>query len=193
MIKQYIGQFNAVSLSHQLLKERIKPGHIVVDATCGNGNDTVFLAKSVTDKGYVYAFDIQTQAIEATKTRLMQNNIQNVSVVLDGHEHALNYIDGKINGAVFNLGYLPACKSKLTTKPKTSIQAITKLLSVLTPDGFICITAYVAHPGGRREYRAILRFLAKKRNSAWEVWVFDKQKKRNASPKVLIVQKPVDF
>ena len=32
-------------IAHQLLKERLKEGNIVVDATCGNGFDTVFLAR----------------------------------------------------------------------------------------------------------------------------------------------------
>ncbi|CAN8252619.1 unnamed protein product [Cochlearia groenlandica] len=54
-------------------------GDIVIDATCGNGNDTLAMLKMVTDDdsddcddGYVYALDIQKEAIESISSLLDQ-------------------------------------------------------------------------------------------------------------------------
>ncbi len=57
---------SAVGLSHILLRERVKPGDRVVDATCGNGHDTLFLAGLVEAEGAVFAFDVQELALEKT-------------------------------------------------------------------------------------------------------------------------------
>lgn len=50
---------------------------MVVDATCGNGNDTLAMLKMVRDDsdgcgGHVYAMDIQKDAIESTSSLLDQ-------------------------------------------------------------------------------------------------------------------------
>ena len=51
---------------HTLLQRAITPGDVVIDATAGNGRDTVFLAGRVCPTGTVYAFDIQEPAFPAT-------------------------------------------------------------------------------------------------------------------------------
>ena len=56
---------NINTVVHRWLKEFLQPHHVCIDGTCGNGNDTLFLAER-TQK--VYGFDIQSQAIENTKT-----------------------------------------------------------------------------------------------------------------------------
>lgn len=63
---------NAVQLSHEIIKQTVKVGDIVVDATCGNGNDTLLLAKLVGNEGKVFAFDIQNAAIENTNLLLQK-------------------------------------------------------------------------------------------------------------------------
>ncbi|WP_251352715.1 methyltransferase domain-containing protein, partial [Staphylococcus aureus] len=47
--------------SKTLIKQHTSSKSIVVDATCGNGNDTLFLAEQVSE-GHVYGFDIQDLA-----------------------------------------------------------------------------------------------------------------------------------
>lgn len=49
-------------------KEILKPTDTVIDATCGNGKDTLRLAELVPN-GHVYSIDIQEVAIE--KARLL--------------------------------------------------------------------------------------------------------------------------
>ena len=41
------GVISALSMSHEIISSAVMPGDTVVDATCGNGKDTVFLAKLV--------------------------------------------------------------------------------------------------------------------------------------------------
>ena len=61
---------NIILAVHHIVEEHIKPYHICVDATCGNGHDTLFLAKQ---SNHVYAFDIQKQAIQSTKDMILKN------------------------------------------------------------------------------------------------------------------------
>ena len=71
----------------QLLQNSINTGDIVVDATVGNGHDTVFLAKTVGENGHVYGFDIQKQAISNTIERLKTEKLkERVTLVQQGHE-----------------------------------------------------------------------------------------------------------
>ena len=50
-----------------LLNKAVTSGDIVVDATLGNGHDTLFLAKLVGESGRVYGFDVQEHAILASE------------------------------------------------------------------------------------------------------------------------------
>lgn len=145
---------NAISFAQQLLKDHIKKGDTVVDATCGNGNDTLFLAGLVGTEGRVYGFDIQSEAIELTKEKLQKEKLQtnllfdHVKCIHDGHENLEKWVKEPVNGAMFNLGYLPASTKEMTTKPETTIKAIESLLSLLTLDGLITVVVYSGHDQG---------------------------------------------
>ena len=54
------------------LRRFLLPGDTAVDATMGNGHDTQFLCELVGESGHVFAFDIQEQAVENTRRRLME-------------------------------------------------------------------------------------------------------------------------
>ena len=55
---------------HQILKRHVRAGDFVIDATAGNGHDTQFLADQVGPSGRVWAIDLQSEAIDATRQRL---------------------------------------------------------------------------------------------------------------------------
>ncbi|QHT62732.1 methyltransferase domain-containing protein [Paenibacillus lycopersici] len=65
-----MGFLSVLGMAQRLVKERAAPGGAVIDATCGNGVDTQFLAGLVGPRGAVYAFDIQEAALERTRARL---------------------------------------------------------------------------------------------------------------------------
>lgn len=140
---------NAISYAQQLLKDHIKKGDTVVDATCGNGNDTVFLANLVGSEGRVYGFDVQSRAIEHTEKKLQANHLfYHVKCIQDGHENLEKWVKEPVKGAMFNLGYLPGSRKEMTTKPETTIKAIQSLLSLLTLDGLITVVVYSGHDQG---------------------------------------------
>ena len=60
-------KINTTTLAKDFIKENVKNGDIVVDATMGRGNDTLFLKQLVGKDGFVYAFDIQEEALQSTK------------------------------------------------------------------------------------------------------------------------------
>ena len=53
----------------------MKPGETVVDATAGNGHDTIFLSRLVGPSGRVIAFDIDPQARIETEARHRANDL----------------------------------------------------------------------------------------------------------------------
>ncbi len=71
--------------SKYLISQAVCLGDTVVDATAGNGNDTLYLANLVGATGRVYSFDIQAQAIENTAALLAKHD--NVTLIHDGHQN----------------------------------------------------------------------------------------------------------
>ena len=71
----------STQLAHQLLSDRLEGGEVVVDATAGNGHDTLFLARQVGPSGTVYSFDVQEEAIGLTRSRLEEAQISDLSLI----------------------------------------------------------------------------------------------------------------
>ena len=77
-------------LVHNYLNAQLKPGDHTLDATSGNGHDTLHMAKLVTSTGNVTSVDIQETAIAATRILLEANNcLKQVELLLDDHSRAL--------------------------------------------------------------------------------------------------------
>src|SRR4051812_12659576 len=102
----------AVRWSHALVGPRLRPGDAVVDATAGNGHDTLFLAHRVLPGGRVFAFDVQTGAIDATRLQLERHLSQDevgtaVTLCHAGHENMESHLPSELRGNVrafmFNL------------------------------------------------------------------------------------------
>lgn len=148
-----------------LLETAISPGDTVVDATLGNGHDTVFLAELVGKDGQVFGFDIQEDAIVNSKRRLEDKHLsKRVTLFHSGHEKINACIPeihyGKITAAIFNLGYLPGGDKSIVTKPATTINAIEQLLSIMAPEGIIVLVIYHGHPEGKLERDQLLRYIS---------------------------------
>ena len=79
-------------ITEYFINAYIKPGDTAVDATAGNGHDTLKLCKAVGERGKVYAFDIQKCAIDATQAKLSENGIDNAMLILDSHSDMDKYI-----------------------------------------------------------------------------------------------------
>ena len=64
-------------LHKHFILEHLSEGDVAVDFTMGNGNDTLFLSRTVGESGRVYAFDIQEEALISTSKFLEDNSAPN--------------------------------------------------------------------------------------------------------------------
>lgn len=181
-----------VKFSHQLLKETIQSGDSVIDATVGNGNDTVLLASLVDKYGKVYGFDVQEQAIENTTEKLTLTGLRpQVELFQMGHEKLDEVIpeDERIQGAIFNLGYLPKSDKSIITQPGTTVSAIEKILPRLAIRGRIVIVVYYGHEGGTAEKNAVLSFVQSLDQKEYQVLQYQFINQINNPPFVIGIEK----
>lgn len=177
-----------------LLRDTIEIGDTVVDATAGNGHDTLFLAELVGDTGRVYAFDVQQQAVDATMNRLAEAGVQaRCEVILDGHEQVANYVSTPIKAAVFNLGYLPGAAHDVITKPSTTVAALESLLQQLVVGGMIVLVIYYGHEGGKEERDRVLDYAASLPQKQVHVLRYEFINQQNDPPFVIALEKVKEF
>jgi len=134
----------------ELIKGRVKEGDFVIDATCGNGYDTVFLAELIGTHGRVFGFDIQEKAIQQTKRNLVEKGLSDrVQCIHDSHANIKKWVNSPIHAAIFNLGYLPGSDKIVTTKGEFTITALKNILELLTKNGIILLIIYTGHDQGK--------------------------------------------
>ena len=151
---------NALGITHRYMKQVIQTGDRVIDATAGNGHDTLFLAQLVGEKGHVTAFDIQPQALENTQKRLEQAGLSHrVTLILDGHQNMKQYTAGTVKAVTFNFGYLPGGDHTICTRTETSIAAIQAALDLISEDGMVLLGIYYGGDSGFEEKDALMAFL----------------------------------
>ena len=173
-----------------LLKSAVTDGDIAVDATAGNGHDTLFLAQLVGDDGFVYAFDVQKQAVDATLHRLLDNALEHRALVLKaGHENVAKYVNKPVAGAIFNLGYLPGSDHEVITRPNTTIQALESLLKLLKVGGIIVLVIYHGHEGGKEERDEVIRFVSELPQKYIHVLRYEFLNQKNDPPFVIALEK----
>lgn len=173
-----------------LLRASIQEGDIAVDATAGNGHDTLFLANLVGDNGYVYSFDVQKQAVNATLNRLLDHALEHRALVLkDGHENIAKYVTKPVAAAIFNLGYLPGSDHSVITRPNTTISAIESLLKLLKVGGMIVLVIYHGHDGGKEERDEVIRFVSELPQKYIHVLRYEFLNQKNDPPFIIALEK----
>ena len=183
-----------IQYAQTLLKKSISEGEIAVDATAGNGHDTLFLANLVGDNGYVYAFDVQKEAVDATLHRLLDNALEHRALVLrDGHENVAKYINKPVAAAIFNLGYLPGSNHEIITRPDTTIQAIESLLTLLKVGGVIVLVVYYGHEGGKDERNEVIEFVSNLSQKHVHVLRYEFMNQKNDPPFIIALEKVKEF
>jgi predicted methyltransferase len=155
----------ATDLAHLLMRQTVKTGDWTVDATIGNGHDTLFLANLVGRSGRVFGFDVQEKAV--TETARRTGGLPQVRLVHSGHERLAEHLsenepaNGSENGEVrlagvmFNLGYLPGGPRDITTRAETTIAGLKQALARLKTGGLVTLVLYPGHGGGAEEEAAV--------------------------------------
>ncbi len=179
-----------LSFAHQLLKKVVQPGDVAVDATMGNGHDTVVLAQCVGGSGKVYAFDIQERALHKTRRRLQAASLDDqVALICEGHQHMHKHVRQALSAVIFNLGYLPGGNKALTTQPDTTLAAITQGLDLLTPQGLLLLVIYPGHEPGRIEQEAIEALVTGLDQQYFQVLRYQFINQKNNPPYLLAIEK----
>lgn len=147
---------------------------LAVDATAGNGHDTLFLTREAGERGRVWAFDVQAAALDSAAKLLAETApglAGRVTFALRGHEDAAAVLPGNAAGHVwavtFNLGYLPGSDKRVATLPETTLKALSSLADMLAPGGVLSVHSYQGHEGGRAEGDAVAAWF---RALPWETW-----------------------
>ena len=153
---------NILSVAKRLLDITIKDNGVYADFTMGNGNDTLYIKKSC-PSAKIYAFDIQSEAVEITRNKLEAENCldDNIHLILDSHANFKNYISENIDGAVFNLGFLPGGDRNITTKTESTLKCLTEVLECLNVRGIVVVVVYPGHQEGANEGEEIFKFAEK--------------------------------
>lgn len=125
--------FSALNIIHKIIRERVQPGDLCIDATAGRGNDALFLAELVGETGHVTAFDIQQDAVDSTKKLLEEHGMTSRTDVLLKSHSEMDEIceEGTVSCITFNFGWLPKGDHNIFTNKSTSIPAIEKGLKLL--------------------------------------------------------------
>ena len=172
------------------LEKIIEKGDVVIDATMGNGYDTVYLGNLVGENGKVYAFDVQEEALISTRKKVIRDNMEDrVELIFDGHENLDKYVQESVSCIVFNLGYLPRAKHAIITKPNTTLEAIKKGLNLLKPNGIMSIAAYIGHEGGLEEKNYICEYLDNLDQREYNVLHMEFTNQINNPPQLILVEK----
>ena len=187
---------NRISLTaqaHSIIEQHLLVGDMAIDATTGNGHDTLFLAKQVGISGKVFGFDLQQQAIDSTQSRLKDEGFaDNTQLFLSSHSNMQQCIDadfyGKIKVIMFNLGYLPGSDKSIITETESTLSALEQAIELLIKSGILTIAAYPGHPGGDTETQAIEQWHQQLDSQQYSVKTFYSSEKDTA-PRLYIIQK----
>lgn len=145
---------------HSILSERLKAGERAVDATAGNGWDTLKLCELVGSEGKVYSFDIQREAVEKTRILLKEKAMEErAELFCCSHSLILGKVKKPIKAFTMNLGYLPGGDKSIVTRADTTIKALKGLTSLLMPGGIGLVLLYYGHEGGQEEKAGVGNFM----------------------------------
>ncbi len=140
-------------LHKHFILQHLTTGEVAVDFTMGNGNDTLFLSRTVGEEGRVYAFDIQEEALTSTRAHLEGMGApENYTLICASHHRVREFVHEPIKAGMFNLGYLPRSgKKAVTTMRETTMPAVEAAIDMLLPDGVLIIAIYPGHEEGALE------------------------------------------
>ena len=177
-------------LAHLVLRNAIKPGAVVIDATVGNGHDTRFLAELVGQTGRVFGFDVQESALAASRERL--DGLPNVTMFHAGHERLIEHIPDdarkRIAAVMFILGYLPSGNKEIMTRADTTLAGLGQALACLQSGGLVTMVLYPGHPGGNDEAEAVRAF-ARRLPAGFTAHHTARINSLNPAPELLVIER----
>ncbi len=179
-----------VPLCHLLLQSMLHDGDQVVDATCGNGHDTLLLARLVGSVGRVWGFDIQADAIAETGRRVAEAGLaERVTLLHGSHELLTELVPAPLNLVLFNLGYLPGGDRSVITRTESTRAALSQAVALLAAGGSVLVTIYPGHPGGDDERQAVEGWAASLEPRHYHSWRLGQVNVPATAPYLMLIQK----
>lgn len=184
-----------LTLAHQYWTALVQPGDTVIDATCGNGHDTLCLANLVLKEelnNVLYALDIQDKALESTLKLLSEHLpvslLEKIKLIKSCHSlFPTELTPASVKLIVYNLGYLPRGNKNVTTVTETTLASISQAIKLVEPGGAISISCYPGHLEGEKEEMKILEMVSTLNPHQWSCchhrWI-----NRRKAPSLLIIK-----
>jgi hypothetical protein len=187
-------RISLVKEAHNLIKDRLHPGDVAIDATVGNGHDTLLLVEQVMPTGRVYGFDIQQAALDSTRPRCEPlSHPECLTLIHASHALMTEKIPGrhhgKINAIMFNLGYLPGGDKSIITRTDSTLQALNGASRLLAIEGLITILAYPGHAGGNQETDQVRDWCGQLDTKLFKVNTVYSTEHKNSAPRLFTVRK----
>ena len=150
-------KFNYLEVVKDVINNMDLKGKACLDATSGRGNDGLMLL----NKGikFLYACDIQKDAIKSTDNLLKANGYNNFKTLSVSHSEVFDYIEEELEVIIYNLGYLPKSDKKIVTKSSSTIKSIERAIFKISKTGVIIIVSYLGHRGSIKERRELEKYL----------------------------------
>ncbi len=175
-------------LNLYLLENYLNEEAVCLDATVGNGNDTLFLARN---SKFVYGFDIQPKAIETTDNLLKSNGLTNYQLFQTSFTQISQLINEPLDVIVFNFGYLPNGDKAITTKAADSLEALKQCLLLLKVDGLISLTLYWGHEEGKSEREELISYVKQLDNKKYHVSYVSFINQQNCPPEIIWITRKI--
>ncbi len=152
----------AITFAHTFLTQHLRAPQLCIDATCGNGHDTLFLAQLMPENGRLIALDIQPEAIAQTEACLSRAGILPTQYQLHCADHAnlAQYAaQGTADAILFNFGWLPGADHAVFSGEDSSLPALDAALRTLKKGGILSAILYSGEGIGHAEKEAILHWM----------------------------------
>ena len=151
----------AVKLVQDFLAARLADPRLCIDATCGNGHDTLFLCSVAGENGRVIGLDIQPQAAANTNALLAANGMAAIGrAECCDHRELLRFAPpGSADCVMFNFGWLPRADHAVFSTASSSIPALQAALEAVRPGGVVSAILYSGQVIGTDEKQTVLEYL----------------------------------
>lgn len=184
------GFLKVTEMAHLNAAQVLEAGDTAIDATAGNGRDTLFLAGLVGPLGRVYAFDIQEESLIRTASLLEQAHMrERVTLLQVGHEQISAYIHEPVSVAMFNLGYRPGGDRRIVTRTRTTLSAVQAALGLLRQGGLVVVVVYPGHAEGKEEQEALLSSCSGLNSAEYGVVYVSILNQDNEPPALILIYK----
>lgn len=191
-------RISLVNVAHNLIRDVLHTGDIAVDATVGNGHDTLFLVEQVSPSGRVFGFDIQLAAIESTRAKVGSHcNVsqlpESLTLIQASHADMAEKIParyhGNISAIMFNLGYLPGGDKSIITRTDSTVTALNSARRILSSNGIITVLAYPGHQGGDLETDQVKNWCEQLDEDQFKISIIYSSENKESAPKLFAILK----